>query len=350
MHKALVYNLLLVHGCLRVGPAAVLSARTTSAYGVRRWRIKVVIFVSLVLAMAYLVMAEPVVSEPKFSLDPASPAIAGDLTPDDVLTPGPVVLIHGSSLGLQDSFLTGVFDNLEALSFGKDPIRNPLFFSVDRVAVGLPGTAVFFQAQPGVEEAHGDVYVSLPPFGSNALVIDEEQLGLTPGFFGDDLDGLELDTNPPPVYFSLDALSASNGFGAGSLANDIFLNSLGNIVCEGESQIGLDPGDDLDALVFDAATNTALFSLSTFSPSTFTASGTPYRPGVKGFLSPADILITRCTGSFSLWAAAADLGLRPDDNVDALDTVPEPATIGLMALGLIGLVVSRYRFRRPRGV
>ena len=32
-----------------------------------------------------------------------------------------------------------------------------------------------------------DVYRTLPPFGSNSRVIDEEDLGLVPGFFGDDL-------------------------------------------------------------------------------------------------------------------------------------------------------------------
>ena len=41
----------------------------------------------------------------------------------------------------------------------------PLFFSVDRVAVGLPTTAVNAQAQPGVEDTHGDVFKSLPRVG-----------------------------------------------------------------------------------------------------------------------------------------------------------------------------------------
>jgi hypothetical protein len=320
---------------------------------------KWVILSSLVFTVVLPVMASAVVIDPKFSIDPASSAVDGNITPDDVLRPGPVVFIHGSTLGLRDGFFSGVFDNLEALSFGKDPIRNPLFFSVDRVAVGLPGSAVFAQAQPGVEEAQGDVYVSLPPFGSNALFIDEAQLGLTPGFFGDDLDGLELDTTPPHVYFSIDALSASNSFGAGSLANDLFIDTFPQLFASGELHIGLAAGDDLDALVLDdtfqpgvlnPGIDRALFSLSPFSPSTFTFTGNPYAPCVRDFLSPADVCVTDFTGGFALWATAADIGLRPDDNVDALDTVPEPTTIVFMALGCVGLVVYRYRFRSPREV
>src|SRR6266545_4794215 len=83
-----------------------------------------------------------------FAVDPASPSINGNITPDDVLLPGPAVFIQGRNLGLQDSFFTGFFDNLDALSYGQDPIRNPLFFSVDRVAVGLPGSDVNLLAQP----------------------------------------------------------------------------------------------------------------------------------------------------------------------------------------------------------
>jgi len=93
----------------------------------------------------------------------------------------------------------------------------------------------------------------------------------------------------------------------------------------------------------------ALFSLSTFSPSAFTFTGNSYVPGLQGSLSPADILFTDFRFSegigFSLWASAADIGLRSDDEVDALDTVPEPATMTLMAIGFAGLGFHRYRLR-----
>ena len=59
-----------------------------------------------------------------FSVDPASPAIDGNLTPDDVLERGPGVFIQGTDLGLTDDFFNGFFDNLNALSYGRDPIQN----------------------------------------------------------------------------------------------------------------------------------------------------------------------------------------------------------------------------------
>ncbi|MBW2646675.1 MAG: hypothetical protein JRE23_10935 [Deltaproteobacteria bacterium] len=140
-----------------------------------------------------------------------------------MLKNGPVVHTEGSSLGLKDG------DNLNALSYGQDPITRPpdkipLYFSVDRVAVGLPGSDVHDQAKPGVEEAAGDVYTTLPPFGSNSLFIDEPQLGLTSEFFGDDLDALELDSEPNPyTYFSIDSLSATN-FAMEGLDDDILVS------------------------------------------------------------------------------------------------------------------------------
>jgi len=77
----------------------------------------------------------------RFSIDPASPSINGNITPDDVLQPGPAVATQGTSLGLKDSVLTGNFDNLDALTYGQDQVRRPLFkipifFSVDRLAFG----------------------------------------------------------------------------------------------------------------------------------------------------------------------------------------------------------------------
>lgn len=318
---------------------------------------KKILFLSLVILIFHPMITNALLIDPKFSVDPASPAIDGDITPDDVLLTGPTVHTQGTDLNLQDDFFSGLFDNLNALSYGQDPIREtslsiPLFFSVDRVAVGLSGTDVHDQAQPGFEEAAGDVYKSLPPFENNNIFIDEEYLGLMPGFFGDDLDALELDTEPNPyTYFSIDFLSISN---MGDLSDDIlFSDGTGSfdIFAEGVTNIGLEFGDDLDALalwdvfepgILNPGKDLAFFSISTFSPSTYILSGNTYDPaGIKGYLSPADILFTDFQTEFlpgqkfKLWASADDIGLRSDDEVNALDTVPEPATLIYMFLGIV---------------
>src|SRR5262249_24466851 len=140
----------------------------------------------------------------------------------------------------------------------------------------------------------------------------------------------------PNTFFSIDRFSATNGFGTKGLASDILISS-GNgsfsIFADSKS-MGLDPGDQIDGLVLDVGSTTgvltpgvdhALFTLDPLSPDTFTANGTAYQPGVRGALSPADVLWTDFTGRFKLWARADSLGLLPGDHVDALGTmVPEP--------------------------
>jgi hypothetical protein len=298
--------------------------------------------------------------DPKFSVDPASPAIDDHgVTPDDILVTGPSIHTEGRDLGLDDDFASGAYDDLDALSFGRDPVPGDLqsdldayydrvYFSVDRVAVGLPGTAVHGEAAPARAEASGDIFQApVPPDGSNALFLDEQVLGLEPGFFGDDLDALELDTEPDPwVYFSVDFLSIANGQGTGNIAADILISdrdgTFGTYAVH--AQLGLDPKDDLDALALldlgtfgalDVETDLALFSLDSFSPTV-----------TDGLAAPGDILWTNFDGTFDVWATAASLGLAADDELNALDTVPLPATLPLMALGLGLLHVLRRRLRR----
>jgi hypothetical protein len=325
----------------------------------RMTRVVLVVGLLAQILIARVATAGPIL--PKFSLDPASPSINGSVTPDDVMIAGPTVHTHGTALGLQDSFFSGVFDALDALSYGVDPLIAPLYFSVSRVAVGASGSAVRTEAAPGVEEAHGDVFRALPPFGSNVQVIDEETLGLVPGFFGDAINALEIDSRPRPfTYFSVDALSASNNFGNGTLANDILI-STGNgnfgLFAEGESHMGLLPLDDLDALVLhdrgrrgrlEPGVDVAWFSLSTFSPSAFTFTGNPYIAGVQQHLSPSDILFTDFTGTFSLAFAAGSIGMLPDDDTVAIDTVPEPSALTLLLIAGIGAAGAR-RLRWQRG-
>jgi len=314
----------------------------------------------LFLAMFNAIDAKAGPIDVRFSLDSASPSTSINITPADVLLPGPVVDIPGRSLGLQENFPSGPYDSLADFSFGRDPIQGPLYFSVDRVSVGLPGTAVFAQAQPGVASAAGDVFQALPPVGGNSLFIRGAQLGLAPGFFGDDLDGLELNAKPSPnTYFAIGRLSATNSFGAGTLASDILV-SAGNgqfTVYATNAMMGLQPNDGIDGLVLwsqnlgqvaDPGIDMALFSVDPFSPDAFTETGLNYIPCVPGHMSPADVCFTNFTGSFSLWASAGALGLRPDDNVDALATIPEPGGLVLLGGSLVAFGICRRRRRAAR--
>jgi len=300
----------------------------------------------LIVAFA---LSVPLTAEanPMFSIDRASPAILGGVTPDDVLQPGPAVVTEGTSLGLNDDFFNGSYDDLDALSFGKDLILvSQLDFSVDRVAVGLDDTAVKAQALPGAEEAAGDIFRAL--FGDNEVKRDEETLGLTPGFFGDDLDALSIDGAADPyTYFSVDFHSALNGFGQAGIAADILVSDGNGLYSTYATRLmmGLQAGDDLDALalledgeldeVADEGEDKALFSLSSFSPTV-----------IGGGISPGDVLITDFKGSFTVWKNAAAIGLRDDDELDALDTIPEPATLLLFVAGIVFCRVGRSRERK----
>lgn len=310
-------------------------------------RIIKAVFLPILLLWTSLARADEI-----FSIDPASPLV---FSAADVLTRGPTILQGATSLGLIAD------DNVNSLSFGRDLISRQLFFSVDRVTVGLPGTAVFSQLF-GSGSAAPDVFLVGPGFGNNQLAISGPQLGLMPGFLGDDLDALDLSGGGPITYFTIDAFSPTNILAGGNLAKDILL-STGNgsflVFADGSTAIGLDLLDEIDALilwdvvnpgVLDPGVDQALFSLSPFSPSTFTGSGGLYVPGVPGFLSPGDILYTDFSGEFSLWVPAAALGLRDDDNVNALATIiPEPATTLLLGSGVLLPILWRTA-RRQRGI
>lgn len=289
---------------------------------------------------------------PDFSLDAASQSLGAPLTADDVMATGPVVATAGTALGLLDGTgVNGPLDDLDALSYGQDPIGPPIFFSVDRVSFGIDESPVQFQANMG--EASGDVFRSLPPTGGkNALFIDEGTLGLVAGTSPpeprDDLNALELDTAPSPFfYFSISKASGSAVSGGVSPADILFSDGSGafGVYADAIQQVGLQAGDDIDALVLmdvgldgvaDGGVDRALFSLSPLSPS-LGATGTP-----------ADIFITDFEGAFILFLAPADIGLTENDNIDALDTmppraIPEPAGLGLLGLGLAALGALRRR-------
>jgi hypothetical protein len=137
------------------------------------------------------------------------------------------------------------FLELDALSYGKDPLDTPFpksvqphyVFSVDEFAVGLPGTDLRREGALGTQEASADTFITPPkpvlPVsntpGSNYFFTDgngEPNVNDMPGVGliepnppslgtgfgldeGDNLDALDFDTSildqQGPVYFSLDS-------------------------------------------------------------------------------------------------------------------------------------------------
>ena len=113
-----------------------------------------------------------------------------------------------------------------------------------------------------------------------------------------------------------------------------------NLVFNPASELtSFDPNEDALFLGIDEfpcaglpQTDLALFCLGPDSPSL----------GALG-LSAADVFITDFDGTFTLYASAESLGLYFEDNIDGLDSIPEPGALALLALGLLALI------RRRRG-
>ncbi len=207
------------------------------------------------------------------------------LTPPSAGLPGqaPFVRIPCASLGLSadgcDDGSDGTQDNVSALSYGHDMAGEgpaQVFFSVAPGAQGAPGSAVEQQhncppADPGfAPEAESDVFTSFLD-GADRIVFDGNgPIGsCTPAFplglieaatARDSVDALDMndvsvvdqdgDGVPErPVYFALDADSPSLG-ALGFSAGDVLMTVDGRppTVFASAAQLGLRPGDEIDAL------------------------------------------------------------------------------------------------------
>lgn len=347
------------------------------------------------------------------ALAPSPSLLVGPFIDSDILMAGPGVPVQHLTFNPRPNWMNAFSDNTELRG---DKIQ--LDFSVDRISMGLPCTAVnnqfLLNQQPGdifrttlsfpspafmLPLGGGLGYVGPLPsagaVGGNTLIVDESALTLTamgtPGVLvgpsvgavpivagtHDNVDSFEwnaFDTDGDKIndnwmYFSVNpdeaAINIATGAAPAISAADIFdimpggvMGNLRNFPFATAASMGLDGfgqnTDDIDALVMydlgmlggpywgsgsqgaEPGIDYALFSLSHGS-----ASLNMYQ------LSEADIFLTNFTGSFALYAGAADLGLiggpgeYPGDNVDALEIIPEPTTIALLGLG--GLALLRKR-------
>jgi hypothetical protein len=247
----------------------------------------------------------------------------------------------------------GAGDVVDALSFNTTPPHpppfpplspaNPLQFSVAPGAVG-----------PVVAPDPGTIYRSAGG-GVAAVDITRAALGLA---VGDDVDGYE-NWNVPAggvasaIFFSLAPGSPSLGaFSPGDIflvvpgggAFGLFINAESLGLCTIRSGCGQD--DDLDALVVNTD---AWLNVGQLPPTLQTGTGllfsvAPGAVGLPGGLPPGtlpgDVLHSLGGGVSTLYAGAAQLGLAAGDNLDALEIVPEPTALLLLAMGLAGLALG----------
>jgi hypothetical protein len=240
----------------------------------------------------------------------------------------------GVNLGPVNGVALGQYDDMNGLSLNTripyDPVE--ILFSVDCTSAGAAGTDVAAQVAAAGESACADVFESALA-GTNILFSDGDGSvaaihpgnGLfddTPAGKIDDLDGFdfedsdpELDWRPRPIYLVFDSPTAA---GLGVSAADVFVHMGGfTTLYRTAAQSGLMAGDDIDGLivqdlppigVYDA-TDDILFSLTPLSPTV-----------ALGAAGAADVLRV-AGGAVMVKFGAAALGLKPEDNVDALDVI-----------------------------
>lgn len=296
---------------------------------------------------------------------------------------------------------------LDALSFGRDePWGEIIYFSVDEFAVGAPGAVppdVSTEGANGNMEASADVFRAPSSLGWHSAALDGDGLapsglaglGLiepnppimaSPDAAGDNLDALDMNAivfyEQGPVYFSLDSSFPdpfeSTGFGPpantatalsnGFVGGDVLMSfpGAGPIVYASAAQLGLDlfgpDTDDLDALalwddgdgIYEPLVDWLAFSVRRGSAIIGTLDATQGLPIEEGDILMSPLAVGAPAGSAPHIALRADveLGLATarsglvqiGDDLNALDVVPEPAT---MLVLLAGLALASLRgFRR----
>lgn len=226
--------------------------------------------ISIVAVVVMLVSITVQAAPDTFSIDAASPSLDD---PADLLNIGMFVQVPKAQLGL------GANDELDALAGGDDAVQwnNVIYFSVDRNSQGIAGpwTPLDVNGQATRNQQAGDIFVTTDNNGTGAIPQGINFLHTNQNFFG------EL-----PLVGSM-------------------VDNTGN------------PQDNLDAFSFEE------YDLNgdgiTDRPTFFSlAAGSPSLVMTPGF-SAADILISPAgSGTFNVFATAAQMGLNIDDDLDAM--------------------------------
>ncbi len=294
------------------------------------------------------------------------------LFPDHIWAPSggafpPGLHINGAGAGY----------NVDALSLGYASADwffvQGFFFSVDYASAGLPATAVATEAAVPLDQGADAFFVNpIAAPGINLQMNDGDGVGsVGPGLsLGvveggtdrvDAWDNRNVVAGPAlPVYFSFDVITAPF---VGGRAADVYVgpaisgsyDALGTYgTYATAAALGLDASttntDEIDALVvFDdgaagfgggPGTDYVMFSLAPGSAAFTNFSA------YHGFTA-GDVLYADSTGTKGRLYTAAQMGLAPGDNLDALDVevIPEPGTVALIGIGLAIIGIAKRRTR-----